>query len=102
MIEEIDDEIKDAMKARDAERRDALRLILNALKSSEKELQRPLSEDEELQVLRRERKRRLEAAEAFRTGGREEQAQSEEREREILEEFMPEPLSDDEIGRAHV
>src|ERR1019366_8074723 len=51
----------------------------------------------ELQVLRRERKRRLEAAEAFRTGGREEQAQSEERELEILEEFMPEPLTEDEI-----
>jgi len=96
-IETIADELKEAMKAHDSERRDALRLILNALKSSEKELQRPLSEDEELQVLRRERKRRLEAAEAFRTGGREEQAQSEEREREILEEFMPEPLSEDEI-----
>ena len=97
LIEEIEDELKDAMRARDAERRDALRLILNALKSSQKELQRPLSEDEELQVLQRERKRRLEAAEAFRTGGREEQAQSEERELEILEEFMPEPLSEEEI-----
>lgn len=96
-IATIEGELKEAMKARDAERRDALRLILNALRSSEKELQRPLSEDEELQVLRRERKRRLEAAEAFRTGGREEQAQSEERELEILEEFMPEPLSEDEI-----
>ena len=96
-IETIEGELKEAMKARDAERRDALRLILNALKSSEKELQRPLSEDEELQVLRRERKRRLEAAEAFRTGGREEQAQSEERELDVLEEFMPEPLTDEEI-----
>jgi uncharacterized protein YqeY len=97
LIEEIEDELKDAMRARDAERRDALRLILNALKSSRKELQRPLSEEEELQVLQRERKRRLEAAEAFRAGGREEQAASEERELEILEEFMPEPLSEDEI-----
>ena len=96
-IETIEDELKVAMKARDAERRDALRLILNALKSSEKELMRPLSEDEELQVLRRERKRRLEAADAFRSGGREAQAESEERELEVLEEFMPEPLSEDEI-----
>ena len=96
-IETIEDELKQAMKARDAERRDALRLILNALKSSEKELQRPLSEDEELQVLQRERKRRVEAADAFRSGGRDEQAASEERELEILEEFMPEPLSEDEI-----
>jgi uncharacterized protein len=97
LIEEIDEEIKDAMRARDSERRDALRLILDALKKSEKELQRPLSEAEELQVLQRERKRRVEAAEAFRAGGREEQADSEERELEILEEFMPEPLSEDEI-----
>ena len=96
-IETIDQEVKEAMKARDAERRDALRLILNALKNSEKELQRTLSEDEELQVLQRERKRRVEAAEAFRTGGREEQAEAEERELEVLEEFMPEPLSEDEI-----
>jgi uncharacterized protein YqeY len=97
LIAEIEDELKDAMRARDAERRDALRLILNALKNSQKELQRPLSEEEELQVLQRERKRRVEAAEAYRAGGREEQAASEERELEILEEFMPEPLSDDEI-----
>jgi uncharacterized protein YqeY len=98
-IETIEDEIKEAMKARDAERRDALRLIVNALKNSEKELQRPLSEDEELQVLQRERKKRLEAAEAFRSGGREEQAAKEEAELEVLEEFMPEPLSEEELER---
>ena len=96
-IETIEEGIKEAMLSRDGERRDALRLIVNALKNSEKELQRPLSEDEELQVLQRERKRRVEAAEAFRTGGREEQAKAEERELAILEEFMPEPLGEDEI-----
>lgn len=96
-IESIEAEIKEAMKSRDAERRDALRLILNALKGSEKELQRQLSEDEELQVLQRERKRRVEAADAFRSGGREEQAVSEERELAVLEEFMPAPLSEEEI-----
>jgi uncharacterized protein YqeY len=97
LITTIEDEIKEAMKAHDAERRDALRLIVNALKGSEKELQRPLSDDEELQVLQRERKKRVEAADAFRTGGRDEQAAMEERELAILEEFMPEPLSEDEI-----
>jgi uncharacterized protein YqeY len=97
LISEIEDELRDAMRARDASRRDALRLILNALKSSQKELQRPLSEEEELQVLQRERKRRVEAAEAFRSGGREEQAEAEESELEVLEEFMPEPLSEDEV-----
>jgi uncharacterized protein YqeY len=97
LIATMEDEIKDAMRSRDAERRDALRLIVNALKGSEKELQRPLSDDEELQVLQRERKKRVEAAEAFRAGGREEQAASEERELAILQEFMPEPLSEEEI-----
>ena len=96
-IATIEEQLRDAMKSREAERRDALRLILNALKSSEKELQRPLSEEEELQVLQRERKRRVEAAEAFRTGGREAQAESEERELAILEEFMPEPLDEEQI-----
>ena len=87
------------MLARDATRRDALRLILNSLRVAEKELQRPLSGDEELQVLQRERKRRNEAAEAFRAGGREEQAAQEETELAILAEFMPEPLSEDELER---
>jgi len=97
LIKEIEGDLTDAMRAGETERRDTLRLILNALRSAEKELQRPLKEDEELQVLQRERKRRLEAADAFRAGGREEQAVKEEHELEILEEFMPEPLSDDEL-----
>src|SRR4051794_41668343 len=57
------------MLARESERRDALRLILNSLRSAEKDLQRPLSGDEELQVLQRERKRRGEAAPAVRDAG---------------------------------
>jgi uncharacterized protein len=96
-IADIEGELRDARLARDAERRDALSLILSSLRSAEKELQRPLSEDEELQVLQRERKKRLEAAEAFDAAGREEQADKEEYELEILEEFMPEPLSEDDI-----
>src|ERR687889_413158 len=97
LIKEIESDLTDAMSAGETERRDALRLILAALRSAEKELQRPLKEDEELQVLQRERKRRLEAAEAFRAGGREEQAVKEEGELDVLGEFRPEPLSDDEL-----
>ena len=97
LIARLEDELKQAMVARDAERRDALRLILASLRSAEKELQRPLSDEEELQVLQRERKRRVEAAEAFRNGGREEQAAAEERELAVLEEFMPAPLSEEEL-----
>jgi uncharacterized protein YqeY len=97
LVERLEGEVKEAMLARDATRRDALRLILNSLRAAEKDLQRPLSDDEELQVLQRERKRRNEAAEAFRAGGREEQATQEEAELAILEEFMPEPLSEEEL-----
>ena len=97
LIARLEDELKQAMVARDEPRRDALRLILSSLRSAEKELQRPLHDDEELQVLQRERKRRIEAAEAFRGGGREEQAQGEEDELAVLEEFMPAPLSEEEL-----
>ena len=97
LIARIEHEVKQAMLARDNDRRDTLRLILSSLKSAEKELQRPLSDDEELQVLQRERKRRIEAEEAFRTGGRPEQAEGEQRELEVLREFMPEPLGEDEL-----
>jgi uncharacterized protein YqeY len=97
LIVRIKEELDNAVRERDAERRDALRLILSSLQSAEKELQRPLHDEEELQVLQRERKRRLEAAEAFRGGGRERQAESEERELDVLEEFMPEPLSEEEL-----
>jgi len=97
LIGRIEDEVKDAMRARDNERRDTLRLILSSLQGAEKELQRPLSEQEELQVLQRERKKRVEAADAFRSGGRAEQADAEERELAVLQEFMPEQLSEDDL-----
>jgi uncharacterized protein len=99
LIQRIEAEVKAAMLARDATRRDALRLILASLRAAEKELQRPLSSDEELQVLQRERKRRIEAAEAFAAAGRDEQAAGETAELAILEEFMPEPLSEEELER---
>jgi uncharacterized protein len=99
LIARIEEELKTAMRARDQERTDALRLTLASLRSAEKEVQRPLKDDEELHVLQRERKRRVEAAEAFRGGGRDEQAAKEERELEIVQEFMPEPVEEDELER---
>ena len=97
LISELEDEIKDALRERDTERLDTLRLVLAELRSAEKELLRPLDESEELQVLQRERKRRLEAAEAFRVADREEQAEKEERELDVIEEFMPDPIDEDEL-----
>jgi len=97
VIADIENELKEARLARDDRRRDALALVLNALQSAQKELQRELSEDESLQVLQRERKKRSEAMEAFDAAGREEQADLEEFELEVIEEFMPEPLSEDDL-----
>jgi uncharacterized protein YqeY len=99
LIVRLEEEVKEAMRARDTDRRDALRLIVSSLKSAEKELLRPLSDDEELQVLQRERKRRIEAADAFRAAGRAEQAAKEEAELDVLGEFMPEPLAEEELER---
>jgi uncharacterized protein YqeY len=99
LIKELEQEVKDAMKAGEAARRDALRLILASLKSAEKDLMRELTEDEELQVLQRERKKRIEAIEAFESAGREAQAEKEEAELDVLEEFMPEPLTEEELER---
>ena len=97
LIAEIKQQLADAMREGDTARRDALRLILSSLQGAEKELQRELHDDEELQVLQRERKKRIEAADAFRAGGREEQAEKEEAELDVLEEFMPDPLSEEEV-----
>jgi uncharacterized protein len=97
LIGRIEGELKEAMRGKETERRDTLRLILSSLRAAQKELQRPLHDDEELQVLQRERKRRVEAAEGFRAGGREEQAEAEEGELAVLQEFMPEPLSEEEL-----
>jgi uncharacterized protein len=97
LIGRIESELQDAMRSRDRDRSDALRLTLASLRAAEKEIQRPLQESEELQVLQRERKRRTEAAEAFRSGGRDEQAAKEERELAVIEEFMPEPIAEEEL-----
>ena len=97
MIADIESELKDARLARDDARRDALSLLLNALRGAEKELQRALSDDESLQVLQRERKKRVEAMEAYDAAGREEQADREEFELDVIEEFMPDPLSEEEL-----
>jgi uncharacterized protein YqeY len=85
LIADIEGELKDARRARDDQRRDALALVLNALRSAEKELQRSLSDEESLQVLQRERKKRVEAMEAFDAAGREEQADREEFELDVIE-----------------
>ncbi len=81
------------MKSGERERVHALRLIVNELQKAAKE-----NGADEVEVLQRERKRRLEAAEAYRDGGRADRAEAEEREAELIASYMPEQLSDEQLG----
>jgi uncharacterized protein YqeY len=92
LLERVQDDVTVALKAGDRERVHALRLIAAELQKAAKE-----GDDDETRVLQRERKRRLEAAEAYREGGRADQAAAEEREAEIIDTYLPEQLSDDEL-----
>jgi uncharacterized protein YqeY len=93
VIERLQDDVKAAMKAGERERVHALRLIVSELQKAAKD-----GGADEVAVLQRERKRRLEAAEAYREGGRADQAAAEEREAEIISAYMPEQVSDEELG----
>lgn len=88
-----------AAKARDRERLGALRLLLDALTKEAKEQRGQLDEQAEIAVLKRERKRRVEAAEAFRKGDRPDAAASEQAEAEIIDAYLPEQLGDEDLRK---
>jgi uncharacterized protein YqeY len=93
VAEQVKSDLTTAMKAGERERVGALRLVLSELQKAAKE-----GGDDELAVLRRERKRRLDAAEQFRSGGRAELADKEESEAELIGGYLPAELSDDELA----
>jgi uncharacterized protein len=97
MRDRIQDDTKTAMKQRDRTRVGALRMLGAALKNAEIEAGRPLTEQEEQTILRRQLKQRDESAEAFQKAGREEQAASETAEAEIVRTYLPQPLSPAEL-----
>lgn len=92
VLDQVQDDVKTALKAGDRERVHALRLIADALQKAEKD-----NGADPVEVLQRERKRRLEAAEAYRDGGRTDAAEAEEREAEVIARYMPEQISDEEL-----
>src|SRR3954452_168489 len=92
LLDSVKGDLTTAMKAGEKERVDALRLVLSELQKAAKE-----GSDAELAVLRRERKRRLEAASAFRDGGRPELPDGEEREAELIGGYLPAELGDEEL-----
>jgi uncharacterized protein len=92
--EQVRADMTSAMKSADRERTGALRLVLSELQKAAKD-----GDTDELAVLRRERKRRLDAAEQFRGGGRPELADKEESEAELIQTYLPAELDDAELQR---
>lgn len=93
VTEAVKQDLTAAMKAGERERVGALRLVLSELQKAAKD-----GDGDELAVLRRERKRRLESARAFRDGGRPELATAEESEAAVIDAYLPAELSDEELG----
>jgi uncharacterized protein len=92
IVDQVSADVKDAMRAGDKERVGALRLVLSELQKAAKE-----DGSDELVVLRRERKRRVEAAGAYREAGREDLAGGEEREAQLISSYLPAELSESEL-----
>ncbi|MGE5282908.1 MAG: GatB/YqeY domain-containing protein [Chloroflexota bacterium] len=92
-LEQARSDVKVAMKAGDRERVAALRLIVDSLQQDAK-----LGKGDEVAVLQRERKKRLEAADAYAEAGRDEQEQAERFEAELIEGYLPQQLSDEELA----
>jgi uncharacterized protein YqeY len=95
LLEQVQTDTKDAMRAGDRQRVSALRLISNELQKAHKDASG--DQADEVAVLQRERKRRLEAAEAYREAARADLAEGEEKEAEIIEAYLPAQMSEEEL-----
>jgi len=93
VLEQVQEDVRTAMKAGERDRAAALRMIVDSLQQDAK-----LGKGDEVGVLQRERKKRLEAAEAYGDAGREEQAGAERFEAELIEAYLPQQLSDEELA----
>jgi uncharacterized protein YqeY len=100
LLDQLQKDLTEAMKARDEDRLNALRMIKTALKKQEVDSMKPLDEKSELQILNMLIKQRRESAEMFRKGGRPEQADKEEAELRLIESYMPAMASDGDIEEA--
>jgi uncharacterized protein YqeY len=100
IVEQIDRDLTEALKARETERLGALRMVKTALKLRASEVPGSLGDDEALRVLGTLIKQRREAAEQFRAAGREDLAQKEEREAKVIQAYLPSAASVADMARA--
>lgn len=97
LLERLQSDTKDAMKARDSERVQTLRLFVNAVQNEAKAKLRDLEDAEAVTVLQREKKKRIEAAEAFESAGHADRAGAERSQAALLDTYLPEQLTDAEL-----
>jgi len=100
LTEQIQKDMVQAMKAKDAARVSVLRMISAALKNKQIEKKGALSEEDVIQVLKTQQKQRSEAIEQFDKGGRSDLAEKERQEKRVIESYLPEPVSEDEVVKA--
>ncbi len=91
-------DLKQAMKDRDVELRDTIRFILSAVKNVEIDKRSPLTPEEEISLLRTQAKQRRDSIDQFRAGGRDELADREAAQLAILERYLPQQMTDDELA----
>jgi len=97
LIERIGAELREAMKSGDRERLDALRLVYSSLQKAEKDASGEFGDEQAMAVLRRERKQRFEAAEAYEAAGQTDRAAHERADVPVIDEFLPAAMSEDEL-----
>lgn len=96
--ERLSTDLKQAMRDRDAELRDTIRFLLAAVKNAEIDKRDSLSEEEDMAVLRSQAKQRRDSIEQFKAGGRDDLADKEASQLAILERYLPQQMSDDELA----
>jgi len=98
--EQINTDVKEAMKAKDAKKRDALRLLTSAFKQIEVDERKELSDDDVIKIIQTQVKRRVDASTQYKDAGREDLMQIELDEIEFYQAYLPKQLSDDELKSA--
>ena len=98
LVERLTNDMRQAMRDHDAVLRDTLRYVLSVVKNAEIDKRGPLTPDEEVAVLRSQAKQRQDAIEQFRAGGRDDLADREAEQLAVLERYLPQQMSDDELA----
>ncbi len=99
LLKKLQEEMKTAMKSGDKERLATIRMLISEIKKVQIDTKKELSDDEIIKILQKYAKQRKDSIEQYRKAGREDLAEKEEKELKIVQEFLPQPLSEEEIEK---